>query len=540
MNLLRFNRVFSALNGVLFGLGILLAGCSGGGGGGNATPSGGGGATNVAPSFTGQPSGATVTLGAVATFTAVAGGTPAPTFQWERSPDGNVWNPISGATSAAFSFIPAKPDHATQFRAKATNSQGVATSNAVVLAVQWAPSISTQPVGPSVQAPTPASFSVTADANPPATFQWQSSLDGALWTDLAGATVATFTTGATSSVMNGLRFRCIAANSVGSATSQPATLLVNVPSFTLTVQLDAGATGTPAATRTVAVGSSVDYNYSPSPGFTNLIVLLDGVAVPPAGSVLMNASHALAISTTQIQRSVTFTAGSGGTISGATAQTIRNGGSATPVTALPAGGFGFVNWTGSGFPGSTANPITLSNVTQDLALTANFSAAPIFALNVNLGTGVSGAPMATAALVQGTVVDYIYSLQAGFMNLAVQLDDTPVSASGSFTMNAAHSLAATAQPIPPNTIQVGMGGLMFVPNTLTVHVGTQITFHWAGTGHSVVIGSPCTPAGGGQLNTGVQSAGFEATITPTSAGDVPFFCQPHCGFGMTGVIHVLP
>lgn len=519
-------------------LATLLA-CGGGGGGG--MPPGGGGNMDVAPSITGQPVSATVTLGQTANFTASATGTPAPAFQWERSSDGANWNGIGGATNASFSFTPAKADHGAQFRAKASNAAGTATSSAAMLTVQWPPTFTLQPTAQSVSSPAPATFSVLAEANPAAAYQWQSSANGALWTDQTGATSAAFSTGPTLGSMNNLQFRCLATNPVGSATSNAATLLVNVPTFTLTVDLGTGATGSPAATTAYAAGTAVSYTYGLQVGFANLLVWLDGSPVSASGIVAMNGPHTLAVTASVIQRSVTFTAGTGGSLAGTTNQTVPNGGSTTPVTALPDGGFSFVNWTGSGFTPSTANPLTLSNVAQDFALMANFSAVPpmSFTLTVSLGTGVAGTPASGGSFTDGTVVPYSYSAQAGFNNLSVMLDGNPVSAAGSVTMNMAHGLAATAQAIPtPNTIQVGQGGAVFVPSSLTVSVGTTVTFHWASSGHSVVIGDPCTPSG--QLDTGVRNAGFEVTITPSMVGDVPYFCNPHCGLGMQGVIHVNP
>ncbi|MDE3245272.1 MAG: immunoglobulin domain-containing protein, partial [Acidobacteriota bacterium] len=345
-------------------LAMLLA-CSGGGGGG--MPSGGGGNMDVAPAITGQPAGTTVTLGQTAQFTASATGTPAPAFQWERSSNGANWSGISGATNASFSFTPAKADHGAQFRAKASNAAGTATSNAATLAVQWPPVFTLQPTAQSVSSPAPATFRVLAEANPAAAYQWQSSADGALWTDQAGATGTNFSTGPTLGSMNNLQFRCLATNPVGSATSNAATLLVNVPTFTLAVDLGTGATGSPAATTAYAAGTAVSYTYGLQPGFTNLQVLLDGSPVPASGTVAMNGPHTLAVTASVVQRSVTFTAGAGGTLSGATSQTVPNGGSTTPVTAIPNAGFFFVNWTGSGFTPSAANPLALSNVTQDFA-----------------------------------------------------------------------------------------------------------------------------------------------------------------------------
>lgn len=68
---------------------------------------------------------------------------------------------------------------------------------------------------------------------------------------------------------------------------------------------------------------------------------------------------------------VTFLAGNGGTVSGTTQQAITDGGSGASVTAVPDNGYQFVNWTGSGY-NLSVNPLTVTNVTGDLTITANF------------------------------------------------------------------------------------------------------------------------------------------------------------------------
>lgn len=74
---------------------------------------------------------------------------------------------------------------------------------------------------------------------------------------------------------------------------------------------------------------------------------------------------------------VTFTAGAGGSISGTTSQTVSSGGSTDPVTAVPAAGYYFVDWTGTGgFVTTAANPLTVFNVTANQAITANFAPTP--------------------------------------------------------------------------------------------------------------------------------------------------------------------
>ncbi len=68
---------------------------------------------------------------------------------------------------------------------------------------------------------------------------------------------------------------------------------------------------------------------------------------------------------------VNFTAGAGGTVS-TTSQTVAQGGSTASVTATPNSNYTFVNWTGQNGFTSTNNPITISNVTENMTITANF------------------------------------------------------------------------------------------------------------------------------------------------------------------------
>ncbi len=77
--------------------------------------------------------------------------------------------------------------------------------------------------------------------------------------------------------------------------------------------------------------------------------------------------------TTLKQFKVTFVAGSGGAVSGTLVQYVSEGGNCTPVEAQANAGFCFINWTGTtGFAGSSANPLTVTNVRQDMTITANF------------------------------------------------------------------------------------------------------------------------------------------------------------------------
>ncbi|MFZ4856664.1 MAG: InlB B-repeat-containing protein [Desulfuromonadaceae bacterium] len=82
---------------------------------------------------------------------------------------------------------------------------------------------------------------------------------------------------------------------------------------------------------------------------------------------------------------VDFIPGGNGTITGTPSQTVNSGASTTEVTAVPAVGYHFVNWTGTGgFITSTTNPLTVTGVTADQTITANF-AIDTFAVTAKVG-----------------------------------------------------------------------------------------------------------------------------------------------------------
>jgi len=66
---------------------------------------------------------------------------------------------------------------------------------------------------------------------------------------------------------------------------------------------------------------------------------------------------------------LTYTAGTGGSLTGLTTQSVNYDSDGTDVTAVPNTGYHFVNWS----DGSTANPRTDTNITSDLSVIANFA-----------------------------------------------------------------------------------------------------------------------------------------------------------------------
>ena len=84
---------------------------------------------------------------------------------------------------------------------------------------------------------------------------------------------------------------------------------------------------------------------------------------------------------------VSFVAGANGSITGTLVQNVTEFGSTTPVEAIPATGYDFTNWTGTGgFTSTDVNPLTV-NVTSDMTITASFDPIPYTLTMAIDGTG---------------------------------------------------------------------------------------------------------------------------------------------------------
>ena len=86
-------------------------------------------------------------------------------------------------------------------------------------------------------------------------------------------------------------------------------------------------------------------------------------------------------------------------------------------------------------------------ITMDMNHTLNASATRLnqYTLTVTRGEGVNGTPeTGTFNYDEGSTVNYNYSLQEGYINLAVTLDGQTVPSSGVVTMDSGHTLSASA------------------------------------------------------------------------------------------------
>ncbi len=193
---------------------------------------------------------------------------------------------------------------------------------------------------------------------------------------------------------------------------------------------------------------------------------------------------------------LTYTAGAGGTISGATPQTVNYGASGTAVTAVPNANYHFVNWS----DGVLTATRTDANVMANVAATANF-ALDTYILTYAAGAGgtISGTtPQTVNHGASGTAVTAVPDANYHFVSwsdavLTATRTDTNVTANLSVTA----TFAADSYTL---TYTAGAGGSISGVSPQTVapggkrHPGHSCTGHRISLRRTGVTRSPPPPA----------------------------------------------
>lgn len=225
---------------------------------------GGGGGDTLAPvlsppTVTTQPAAQTVDDGATAYFSVVATGATPLSYQWRKNGAS-----IGGATAALVSVAAPYSDNGALFSVVVSNTDGsVTSSNAALTVTPQAPTINTQPLSVSVQAGSPATFSVVVSGGTgPVTYQWRK--NGA---DIAAATAASYTIAATALVDNAAAVTVAVISPSGTQLSSAATLTVTStpqpPAITAQPQNQTVALGQTATfSVTASSGSAITYQWS--------------------------------------------------------------------------------------------------------------------------------------------------------------------------------------------------------------------------------------------------------------------------------------
>ncbi|MFZ9694526.1 MAG: hypothetical protein ACO3AY_01480 [Chitinophagaceae bacterium] len=202
-------------------------------------------------SITQQPVAQTVCAGTDASFTITAQGVSS--YQWELSTNGgSTWSAISGAASTTYVITaPGTALSGNQYRCVVSGSCGTANSNPALLTVNPIAAITQQPVAQTICAGSDVSYSVVASGNN-LTYQWQQSMNGCNgpWTNISGATTATYTISNAGVSLDNTAYRCVVNGSCTAALTSGCGLLNVVAPVTVVTQ---------PASQTICDGSSVSF-----------------------------------------------------------------------------------------------------------------------------------------------------------------------------------------------------------------------------------------------------------------------------------------
>lgn len=205
-----------------------------------------------APIIITDPTNKTQGVGGTTTFTVVAEGNPAPTYQWNRDS-----SPITGETNATLTLTNVQlSDSGAKLTVDVINTHDTVTSAQATLTVNEGAAITGQPTPQTVEEGQSASFTVTATGNPDPTYQWMKNGSA-----ISGATSATYSIPATARTHSG-EYTVVVSNGV----NDPLTSDVAV----LDVQFAPEITQQPT-NKSVGVGGSVTFSLAgaanPTPTF---------------------------------------------------------------------------------------------------------------------------------------------------------------------------------------------------------------------------------------------------------------------------------
>ena len=328
---------------------------------------------------------------------------------------------------------------------RATATSGSAAVSGLLFGSQGAPQIVWHPLDVAVKAGLNANFSVMSIGSP-VTYMWQRSNDGGTnWANVSGANSATCTF-ATVSGDNGAKFRCVATNDYGSATSLAASLTTSgslPPPPVITSPLAVTANlGTPFTYQITAANSPTGFD-----GTLPLLVALDKVA----GTITYPVPQTSVVTLRRVTGPVTI-----------------------PISAINAGG----------------------SDTRNLVITVNGPDAPIISSALT-AVGVVGTPFTyqiTATVTTNLVATYsAVGLPPGLaVNAASGLiSGTPTSAfigTTNVTIGAINTEGTgTAQLALTINAAPGEADIVTQPTNVTVIVGQSAAFSVVAAGNAPIF-----------------------------------------------------
>ena len=173
------------------------------------------------PAITTQPVSQTINSGQTAALSVVATGTAPLSYQWYQGASGDTSTLISGATASSYT-TPALTA-STSYWVRVSNVVGSVNSATAIVTVQTPPTITTQPVGQTINSGQTVTLSVIATGTAPLSYQWYQGASGTTTNPIASAISSSYTTPALTTTTN---YWVLVSNVAGSASSNTATVTV--------------------------------------------------------------------------------------------------------------------------------------------------------------------------------------------------------------------------------------------------------------------------------------------------------------------------
>ncbi len=247
-----------------------------------------------------------------------------------------------------------------------------------------------------------------------------------------------------------------------------------------------------------------------------------------SGAYTAGGNHSLAIFYPNL---VTFLSAPNGTITGTTTQSVDHGASCSAITAVPNDSCRFTGWSGDHI--GTENPLTVTNVTADMTITANFApkldqtitfdALPAktygdadFAPGATVSSGLAVTYFSTDCSVATIVSGNIHIVGAGTSTITA-------SQAGNGNYNGATSVQQTLtvnnsiQTITFNALAVKTYGGSPFTLTATASSGLVVIYSSSNTSVATVSGSTVTITGAGST---VITASHPGNANYNAAADV--------------------
>lgn len=440
------------------------------------------------------------------------------------------------------------------------------------------PTVTTQPTDQTVCAGTNATFTAAATG---ATYQWQTG-SGTTWSNITGATSATYVVTAATLAQSGTQYRCVVSGQCGSTNSNAATLTVNAaPAITsqptgLTLCAGSSATFTTAGS---GAGLTYQWQISTDGGTTFTAItganaasytiaattlamnanqfrcVVSGTCSPAATSsaATLQVSSSITVTTNPVSQTIceatntSFTVAAQGSSLSYQWQVSTNGG--TTFTNIANGGI---------YSGATTTTLTLTAVTpayntyQYRCVASNLACNPgtstAATLTVNTLPVISSQP-SSVTICEGANINFAVAASTGIGALTYQWQASTNGGTSWVSLNGAttNSYAQTNVLAAENGYQfrvvvtAGCGSINSTAATVTVNTYPIINFNPIANvcSSDQAFTLTATPAGGTFSGSGVTGASFSPSAAGVGAKSVTYTVSSlGCQSASTKIIQV--